>query len=136
MSIKERILLFADYKQISRQVFCSSIGLTYSGFTGNNKYRPINSDAIARLIEKNPDISAEWLITGYGSMLKEHKVNFEHCDFNGQDSNYEVANVHNDNNSSLLDKALNEISELHRMLDKANDRNDKLIDIISTYNLR
>lgn len=70
MTIKERILQIAETKHITKQLFCEKIGLTYGGFTGDNKKRPINSDAIANILVIYPDVSAEWLITGKGDMLK------------------------------------------------------------------
>ncbi|MGL5914294.1 MAG: S24 family peptidase [Bacteroidales bacterium] len=70
MTIKERILQVAENKKVAKQSFCENIGLTYGGFTGENKKRPINSDAIANLLVAYPEISPDWLLTGQGEMLR------------------------------------------------------------------
>ena len=68
--IKERILQIAKRKGITNREICQKIGLTYGGFTGENKKRPVNSDAIANLLAEYPDVDPRWLLTGQGSMLR------------------------------------------------------------------
>ncbi len=68
--IKERILQIAKKKGITNREICQKIGLTYGGFTGENKKRPVNSDAIANLLAEYPDVDPRWLLTGQGSMLR------------------------------------------------------------------
>lgn len=70
-NIKERILQLADFLQIPRSKFCVEIGSTYGNFTGKSKFTPINSDVLGYISAKYPDISAEWLLTGEGEMLKK-----------------------------------------------------------------
>ena len=55
--IKERILQIAKKNGIINQKICQKIGLTYGGFTGENKKRPVNSDAIANLLAEYPDVN-------------------------------------------------------------------------------
>lgn len=69
-TIKERVLQIAEIKGISKKPFIESIGMTYGNFNGVNKSTPLNSNAICNILTKMPDISAEWLITGKGEMLK------------------------------------------------------------------
>lgn len=68
-NIKERILYFAKNQNISYELFCESIGMTYGSFKGIAKKRPLNSDALETLITKYPQINCEWLLTGKGNML-------------------------------------------------------------------
>lgn len=68
--IKERILQIAKRKGITNREICQKIGLTYGGFTGENKKRPVNSDAIANLLVEYPDVDPRWLLTGQGAMLR------------------------------------------------------------------
>ena len=72
--IKERILQIAKRKGITNREICQKIGLTYGGFTGENKKRPVNSDAIANLLAEYPDVDPRWLLTGQGSMLREQSA--------------------------------------------------------------
>ena len=72
--IKERILQITKRKRITNREICQKIGLTYGGFTGENKKRPVNSDAIANLLAEYPDVNPRWLLTGQGSMLREQSA--------------------------------------------------------------
>lgn len=69
-TIKERVLLIAENKGISKENFFADIGMTYGSFKGSAKKRPLNSDAIENILTIHKDINAEWLITGSGEMLK------------------------------------------------------------------
>ena len=72
--IKERILQIAKRKGVTNRKICQKIGLTYGSFTGENKKRPVNSDAIANLLAEYPDVNPRWLLTGQGSMLREQSA--------------------------------------------------------------
>ena len=72
--IKERILQIAKRKGITNREICQKIGLTYGGFTGENKKRPVNSDALANLLAEYPDVNPRWLLTDQGSMLHEQSA--------------------------------------------------------------
>lgn len=68
--IKEKILQLVAFHRDVKEDFFSKIGLTNDNFKGENKKRPINSDAIVNILAQYPEISAEWLLTGKGNMLK------------------------------------------------------------------
>lgn len=70
-NIKERILCLADTKGYKKEEFFKVLGLSYGNFKGENKKRPINSNALADIITLIPDVNAEWLLTGNGEMLKD-----------------------------------------------------------------
>lgn len=70
-TIKDRCLYIAKNKDITLELFCERIGMTYGSFKGKAKESPLNSNAIANILSIYPDISAEWLLTGEGSMIKD-----------------------------------------------------------------
>ncbi|OAV65493.1 hypothetical protein Barb6XT_02379 [Bacteroidales bacterium Barb6XT] len=66
--IKERILLFAKNKGISKRNFYLKIGVsrgTLEASTG------ITEDIVAKFITAYPEVDIIWLITGNGNMLKD-----------------------------------------------------------------
>lgn len=68
--IKERILQISDYKGISKEKFIENFGMTYGNFKGKQKLTSLNSDFLDKILSEIPEINAEWLLTGKGSMLK------------------------------------------------------------------
>lgn len=76
-NIKERVLEFAKSQSFSIGVFLDSIGMTYGSFKGKAKKGALNSNAIAEIYTKYPNINLEWLITGNGNMLIDNKMNNE-----------------------------------------------------------
>jgi hypothetical protein len=71
LTIKQRILYFAEIKKITKQKICVIMELSYGNFTGKNANTPINSKAITNLLANFPDINLDWLFTGVGNPLKE-----------------------------------------------------------------
>jgi len=69
-TIKERVLKIAEYKGIPKEQFATEIGMTYGSFKGSAKNRPLNSNAIEKILTITPEINPEWLLTGTGEMLK------------------------------------------------------------------
>lgn len=73
-NIKERILQIAKYKKISYEAFFEELNMSYGNFKGKAKKTPLNSDAIASILTKYNDISADWLLLGTGNMRKDNNV--------------------------------------------------------------
>jgi phage repressor protein C with HTH and peptisase S24 domain len=69
-TIKERILSFLEYKGIKKADFYQTTGVADSNFKGKNLYSQPGSDVLVKILTSYPDISAEWLLTGNGPMLK------------------------------------------------------------------
>ena len=65
--IKQKILLFLTKKGISQYEFYKNTGVTRGILTQNNG---ISEDNIARFLAYYSEVSAEWLLTGQGDMLK------------------------------------------------------------------
>lgn len=68
--IKERVIQIVELKGIAKEDFYVKIGMTSASFRGNAKKTPLNSNAIENILSEIPDLNAEWLLTGKGSMLK------------------------------------------------------------------
>ncbi|MGC4128548.1 MAG: transcriptional regulator [Bergeyella sp.] len=88
VSIKERILLLAENVEVSKQEFFRKIEMSYGNFTGNNKDRPINSDAIKNILVIYPQTNPYWLILGNGEMLRDINQNIS----NNGDGNHNINN--------------------------------------------
>lgn len=71
--IKERAIYIADSKGLSKQLFCSQIGLTTGNFRGEAKKTSLNSDTIEKILSLFPDVNIEWLISGKGQPYKTHE---------------------------------------------------------------
>lgn len=74
-NIKERILHYVDYKGITRENFFDGLGeITYGSFKGVSKKSALNSNAVAEIVTKYPDLNLTWLITGKGEMLNQNRI--------------------------------------------------------------
>lgn len=73
-TLGERIKQFVDYKEISLNQLADAVGASNSYF---NKVVKLNTSVGAERVEKIlrafPELNAEWLITGEGSMLKSRQ---------------------------------------------------------------
>ena len=71
MGIKERIQQYANIKGISIYQLEKSAGMSKSSW---NRTKNLSSESCANLVSIYTDLSAEWLLRGEGSMLKEDKT--------------------------------------------------------------
>ena len=69
MSVKDRIKEFCDVIGITTSAFEKSIGVA-NGYV-NSISRSVGIDKINTILEKYPNISIEWLLTGKGLMFKD-----------------------------------------------------------------
>lgn len=66
-----RVKQFIDFKKISVRKFEESVGFSNGSFSSQYKgNKTIGSDKIENILRVYPEISAEWLLTGKGNMLK------------------------------------------------------------------
>lgn len=79
-SIKERILQFAKFQNISIEDFLSSIDMTYGSFKGKAKKMSINSDALVKIYTLYPHLNFEWLLVGSGEMIKSEPTISKRCE--------------------------------------------------------
>lgn len=67
---KDRVLKIAEYYKVSKEKFFEDLGISYGNFKGSAKRTPVNSLFLENLLTKYPDVSADWLLTGVGPMLR------------------------------------------------------------------
>lgn len=70
-TIKERILTFLEKKGIKKVDFFESTGINASNFKGVNLKSAPGGDILVKILSTHPELSADWLMTGNGEMLKE-----------------------------------------------------------------
>lgn len=70
--IKERLLLFSDYKNFKRTIFYQKIDVKKANFSGKNKISALSSDKLAEILTLFPELSADWLILGNGDMIRNN----------------------------------------------------------------
>lgn len=67
-----RIKEYIDYKGLSVRSFEETVGFSNGSFASQLKNnRTIGVDRVENILQKYPDLNAQWLLTGQGSMLKE-----------------------------------------------------------------
>jgi len=67
-----RIKQYIDYKGLSVRKFEESVGLSNGSFASQYKNgKTIGVDKVKNILRIYDDLSAEWLLTGHGSMIKE-----------------------------------------------------------------
>ena len=74
-NIKERVVQFAKKQSISQERFFHSIGMTSANFRGKAKETPLNSNAIANIITKYPEIDIHWLLIGESKTASSNVLN-------------------------------------------------------------
>ena len=76
MSVKERLILFAESQRISHSEFCRKIGVS-NAFISSMR-RSLQPDKIERIALNYPQLNISWLITGEGQMLKQEQGTLIH----------------------------------------------------------
>lgn len=71
LTIKDRIFAFLEEKGITKADFYAETGIESSNFKGKNKQSMPGSAILVKILTKYTDLSADWLLTGRGEMLKD-----------------------------------------------------------------
>jgi len=74
--IKQNILIFLDFKGLSRYEFYQITGITRGILDQNNGISEYN---IAKFLAYYTEINPEWLLTGRGSMVRQPVVSGREC---------------------------------------------------------
>ncbi len=68
MGATERIIQYIEFKGISKYKFCKDLGFS-NKFLDNSSN--MGTDKACKILHYYPEINAEWLLTGQGSMLNK-----------------------------------------------------------------
>ena len=128
-TVKGRTVRFVKFKGITMKTFEQKCGLSTGYVTSMRK--GFGSDKLNNVLNAFPELNRDWLLYGEGEMIKGGVSQTSHGDnspnINGNGNHLEPM-------SSLLDKALDEISAMRKSLTDAlavNQRNtDRLLTII------
>lgn len=71
-TVKDRLIAYLDYKQISKTEFGRTIGVSNSYVTSIRK--SIDPDKIKSIASNYPDLNIEWLLTGNGEMIEQDRL--------------------------------------------------------------
>lgn len=112
---KDRLLLFINHLNIGQGKFEKSCGIS-NGYINNLRSSP-TVKIVQKIIGTYPELSQSWLVTGEGSMLKSSISQTANGDHNTQ----VAGNDNHVNNSSTLDKALDEISQQRQLVEKSHE---------------
>ena len=129
-TVKERLKYFIDYKQMSVRAFEAACGLSY-GFVGNMR-NSMQPDKIMKIVRCFPELNSGWVMTGEGEMLKS---NYTQQVYGGEKIT-QTGNI-NDTESGALIHALNEITEMRKLLQEQvrnNNAQFERLSIIEKFN--
>lgn len=70
-TIKDRILTYIEKRGIKKTEFYKATGLSESNFKGRNRLSQPGGDMLVKILTIYPELSAEWLLTGEGDMIKK-----------------------------------------------------------------
>ena len=123
MSANEKIAMILLHLNINAKVFSERLGyprpqIIYDIQKGKTK--KISEDLAIKITSVFPEISKSWILADEGEMLKPAIVQ----EITGDNNTSIAGNSNHVNNSKTLDKALDEISEMRKLLAEA-IRNNK-----------
>lgn len=70
--IKQRLLQYAEYKDIAMGEFYEKISMYPSNFAGKGGESSLKSDNIVKVLNVFSDINPDWLLLGKGEMLRQN----------------------------------------------------------------
>ena len=67
---KKRILQYLEYKVITKRQFCETTKISYQNMLGHSLESEFGGAQIYEILDKFPEISADWFISGKGEMIR------------------------------------------------------------------
>lgn len=119
-TIKERLIAYLKYKGVNNSEFGRIIGVSNAYISSIRK--SIQPDKVEKISSNFPDLNIDWLITGKGEMLRASITQI------GDNNNHQHGNGNTYNSLSALEKALDEISEMRKLLAEAIKNNKEQAD--------
>lgn len=118
MDASERIQKLLDLLEVNAVAFASALGKDRPQFIYDiikGKTRNITPGLARQITSVYPQVNSVWLLTGEGDML----VN----EVSGSNNTSIAGNSNNVNSSSTIEKAIDEISEMRKLLQTSVDNN-------------
>ena len=126
-TVKDRTIEFVRFKKLSMKEFEKLCGLS-SGYVTSMR-KGFGVDKLNNVLTAFPELNREWLLYGEGDMLRTVTQEAH------GNNNTQIANSSNIGNSEVAEKALSELSEMRKLLDKAIQNNkeqaDRFFEIIN-----
>lgn len=103
--IKQRILQVIEIKGDTKEKILNLIGISKSNFSSVGLKSEVGGSVCSKILNIYPDLSAEWLLTGEGEMLRSQvqNVNGHH---NTATMNGDIHQSTGDNDTQRLDSLL------------------------------
>lgn len=106
LTVKDKIFAFLEKKGISKTDFYAETGIESSNFKGKNKESLPGSAMLVKILTKYPDLSADWLLTGQGEMLKQDVPSVATPDADAADGRPTSSDKDTKNNPNNQEKAI------------------------------
>ncbi len=123
--IKQRILQFVEYKNISKREFYAKTGISRGTLDNNSG---ITEDILTKIFAIYPEISPNWLLTGEGSILIGEKIRQNMDNISASDP--EPVNYHHSTPGEMitrLDADLEALRSKIEMLERIIESKDETI---------
>lgn len=89
-TIKDRILTFLQMNCIKKSDFYQCTGLSDSNFKGKNRQSQPGGEMLVKILTSYPNLSADWLLTGQGDMMKGSNINLHDTQIENSDETEKV----------------------------------------------
>lgn len=123
MAVKERLIQFCEIKELSKSEFERKCNLS-NGYI-NSIRKGIGDEKLDKILEQFPELNRNWLLFGEGEMFGSPTIIQEVVG----DNNTSIAgNSNNVNNSSTLERAIDEISEMRKLIQQQVKNNQEQFD--------
>ena len=126
MILSDRFKVLIEYSKLSIPKFAEFVGFKTPQAVReiiNGRTKTLSDAAQMKILKSFPELNRDWLLYGEGEMLRSM------CTQNVEDSkNFtQTGNVTVNNSDAALLKAIDEISEQRKMVQKAQEQIDRLL---------